>query len=80
MLELSVYILTIIQQASQKYPEGRKVWYKSSKDGAFAMTVRDASHNPGTNTWSYQLTASDGEEYTEWVAETRLSGSRPKKR
>ena len=69
-----------MRQADQKYPEGRKVWFKSPKDGAFPMFIREASHNPGNNTWSYLLKDSDGEDYEEWVPETKLSASKPKKR
>lgn len=48
---------------------------KTDTDGSYPMTVSDARHLPGSNTWEYELKDSMGAIHDEWVAETKLKAS-----
>ena len=63
------------RQAIQKFKIGRGVWLKTDTDGSYPMTVSDARHLPGSNTWEYELKDSMGAIHDEWVAETKLKAS-----
>jgi hypothetical protein len=41
------------------------------------MTVVDAEYDAVTNSWSYSLLDSKGNDHGEWVAEIKLTGAHP---
>lgn len=65
------------RQLKQKFKIGRVVWFKTDRDGTYRMAVVEATHNSGSNTWSYKLKDTMGQEHGEWVAETKLTAANP---